>query len=218
MQGKLIAIVGAGPGVSAGVARKFGTEGFTVVLIARDPESLAERVSELKAVGVQAHPLVADVTDPESLAAAFATVESEFGTPDVLHYNAGAITIGTPMEVAASEVSRDFTVNVLGALECAQLVGPAMRKRGSGTLLFTGGMLGVNPVASRVSAAIGKAGLRNLVFALADELTPDGVTVGTVTIGGVVKAGTFFDPDAIADSFWDLHTGAATGEVQFVES
>ncbi|MDN5756901.1 MAG: SDR family NAD(P)-dependent oxidoreductase [Arthrobacter sp.] len=218
MQKKLIAIVGAGPGVSAGVARRFGAEGFAVVLLARSAEALDERVSELRAAGIEAHSLVADVTDPESLRRAFATLESEYGTPDVLHYNAGAITVGTPLEVAADDVSHDFAVNVLGALECAQLVAPAMRERGSGTLLFTGGMLGVNPVASRVSAAIGKAGLRNLVFTLADELAGTGVTVGTVTIGGVVKAGTFFDPDAIAGSFWDLHTGAATGEVQFVES
>ncbi|MGP5608372.1 SDR family oxidoreductase [Arthrobacter rhombi] len=218
MQKQLIAIVGAGSGVSAGVARKFGAEGFTVVLMARRAEALDERVAELKASGIQAHPLVADVTDPVSLAAAFATVEAEFGTPDVLHYNAGAITIGTPLEVSAAEVAGDFAVNVLGALECAHLVAPAMRERGAGTLLFTGGMLGVNPVASRVSAAIGKAGLRNLVFTLADELAADGITVGTVTIGGVVQAGTFFDPDAIAGSFWDLHTGAETGEIQFVES
>ncbi|MGP9837315.1 SDR family NAD(P)-dependent oxidoreductase [Arthrobacter sp. 179] len=218
MQKKLIAIVGAGPGVSAGVARRFGAEGFAVVLLARSAEALDERVSELRAAGIEAHSLVADVTDPESLRRAFATLESEYGTPDVLHYNAGAITVGTPLEVTASDVTHDFAVNVVGALECAQLVAPAMRERGSGTLLFTGGMLGVNPVASRVSAAIGKAGLRNLVFTLADELAGTGVTVGTVTIGGVVKAGTFFDPDAIAGSFWDLHTGAATGEVQFVES
>ncbi len=218
MKNQLIAIIGAGPGVSAGVARKFGTAGFTVVLFARRAEALDERVSELRAAGIEAHGLVADVTDPESLRQAFATLESEHGTPDVLHYNAGAITVGTPLEVAASDVSHDFAVNVVGALECAQLVAPAMRERGSGTLLFTGGMLGVNPVASRVSPSIGKAGLRNLVFTLADELAGTGVKVGTVTIGGVVKAGTFFDPEAIAGSFWDLHTGTASGEVQFVQS
>lgn len=218
MKNQLIAIVGAGSGVSAGVARKFGAEGFTVVLLARRAEELEERVEELRAAGIQAHRLVADVTDPQSLRSAFATLESEFGTPDVLHYNAGAVTIGTPLQVKATDVGHDFAVNVLGALECAQLVAPAMRERGSGTLLFTGGMLGVNPVASRVSPAIGKAGLRNLVFTLADELEGTGVRVGTVTIGGVVKAGTFFDPDAIAGSFWDLHTGDTTGEVQFVQS
>ena len=67
-------------------------------------------------------------------------------------------------------------------------------------------MLALNPVASRASASISKAGLRNLTFTLADELSPYDINVATVTIGGVVKAGTFFDPDLIAESYWELFT------------
>lgn len=76
-------------------------------------------------------------------------------------------------------------------------------------------MLALNPVVSRASAAISKAGLRNLTFTLAEELAPHGIHVGTVTIGGVVKAGTFFDPDAIAESFWNLHEKRDTNEILF---
>ncbi|GAB3120621.1 SDR family NAD(P)-dependent oxidoreductase [Glaciibacter psychrotolerans] len=146
---------------------------------------------------------------------AFARIESEFGTPDVLVYNAGAITISNPSELAVDDLLSDFTVNVAGALRCAQAVIPAMAERGSGSILFTGGMLALNPVASRALAAIGKAGLRNLAFTLADELAPQGITVGTVTIGGIVAAGSFFDPDLIAETYWDLHTGERQREVLY---
>lgn len=215
---KCVAIVGAGPGVSAGVARKFGANGFTVILLARNPESLELRVAELQEAGIEANGIVADVTDRQSLESAFDRIQEEHGVLDALVYNAGAITIDNPSVLDPTDLTKDFAVNVVGAMNSAQLVIPGMVARGAGTILFTGGMLAVNPVASRASAAISKAGLRNLTFTLAQELGDQGIRVGTVTIGGVVKAGTFFDPDLIAEAYWDLHTGKSTGEVQYVQA
>lgn len=76
-----------------------------------------------------------------------------------------------------------------------------MTERGSGSILFTEGMLALSPVASRASAVISKVRLRNLTFTLSDGLAPSGIKVGTVTIGGAVKSGPFFAPDLIAQSF-----------------
>ena len=217
MNKKSVAIMGAGPGVSAGVARKFGANGFAVILLARNPESLQLRVSELQNAGIEACGIVADASDEQSLQTAFARIHTEHGTLDALVYNAGANTIANPSALDAADLIRDFTVNVVGALRCAQLAAPAMVERGSGSILFTGGLLALKPVASRASASISKAGLRNLTFTLADELTGQGLKIGTVTIGGVVAAGTFFDPDLIAEAYWDLHTGKTTGEVLYVQ-
>ncbi|MEO7586840.1 MAG: SDR family NAD(P)-dependent oxidoreductase [Arachnia sp.] len=130
-------------------------------------------------------------------------------------YNAGANTISNPSTLDVDDLMDDFTVNVAGALRCAQAVIPAMTERGSGTILFTGGMLALKPVASRASAAIGKAGLRNLTFTLADEISPLGITVGIVTIGGVVATGGFYDPDLIAESYWRFFTGHEEREVLY---
>lgn len=208
-------IVGSGLGVSAGVARKFGTHGFSIALVARTRASLDTQVALLQGRGIEASGFVADVTETEELALAFAAIEAEMGSPAVLVYNAGANTVSEPSQLSSADLLRDFSVNVGGALDSARLVIPAMRERGSGTILFTGGMLGVNRVSSRASASIGKAGLRNLAFTLSGELGPQGLTVGTVTIGGVVEAGTYFDPDEIANAYWDLHIGSLHGEVQY---
>ncbi|WP_343317862.1 SDR family NAD(P)-dependent oxidoreductase [Arthrobacter sp. TMP15] len=218
MNNKYVAVVGAGPGVSAGVARKFGANGFTIILLARNPESLALRVSELQDAGIQAHGIVADVSDEQSLKSAFARIHSEHGTLDALVYNAGANTIANPSVLDPMDLTKDFSVNVVGALICAQLVAPAMIAHGSGSILFTGGLLALNPVASRASAAISKAGLRNLAFTLAEEFAKHGLKVGTVTIGGAVASGTFFDPDLIAEAYWDLHSGKAAGEILYMQS
>ncbi|MET4001842.1 NAD(P)-dependent dehydrogenase (short-subunit alcohol dehydrogenase family) [Arthrobacter sp. UYCu511] len=217
MNKKFVAIMGSGPGVSAGVARKFGANGFTVILLARNLQSLQLRVSELKNAGIEAHGIVADASDAQSLKTAFARIHAEHGILDALVYNAGANTIANPTVLDPSDLARDFSINVVGALSCAQLVAPSMIERGTGSILFTGGLLALNPVASRASASISKAGLRNLTFTLGDELATQGIRVGTVTIGGAVQPGTFFDPDLIAEAYWDLHTGKSTGEILYVK-
>ena len=52
---------------------------------------------------------------------------------------------------------------------------------------------------------VGKAAMRNYVLSLAKECQPLGIHVATVTICGMVKAGTPFDPDLIAAEFWRLY-------------
>lgn len=217
MHKQIIAIVGAGTGVSAGIARKFGHNGYIVVLLARRRAALEELVQALRGEGIEAHGIVADAVAAEAVEEGFARVQADFGTPDVMVYNAGANTVSNPSELAVEDLIGDFTVNVAGALRCVQAVVPAMTERGSGTILFTGGMLALNPVASRASASIAKAGLRNLAFTLADEVEPLGITVGIVTIGGVVSAGTFFDPDLIAEAYWRFIAGAQQREVLYTD-
>ncbi|MBC7938908.1 MAG: short-chain dehydrogenase, partial [Chitinophagaceae bacterium] len=81
----------------------------------------------------------------------------------------------------------------------------AMMARGSGTLLFTGGGYAFEPTPMLASVGAGKAALRNLTFSLFADLKERGIHAATVTIGGAVKAGTEFDPDAIAECYWQLH-------------
>ncbi len=218
MSKQTVVVVGAGSGVSAGVARKFGNEGFIVVLLARDEESLQVQVSKLREQSIEAHGIVADASVSDTLVSGFDRITSEFGTPDVLVYNAASNTISEPSTLDEKDLLSDFRVSVVGGLMCAQQVIPGMIERKSGTIIFTGGMLALNPVPSRASASISKAGLRNLSFTLADELASHGISVGTVTIGGAVQPGTFFDPDLIAASYWEIFTNGHTKEILYAQT
>ena len=60
---KLITIIGAGPGISQGIAEKFGNQGFKVALIARTESKLIEQVKQLENIGISATYAVADVAD-----------------------------------------------------------------------------------------------------------------------------------------------------------
>jgi len=94
---------------------------------------------------------------------------------------------------------------------------PAFIEQNKGTLLFTGGGFAVAPSAKYTSLSIGKAGIRALAFALAEELNPQGIHVGTVTIAGNVSPGTFFDPDLIAERYWELHTNKDLKEIVYAQ-
>jgi hypothetical protein len=57
-----------------------------------------------------------------------------------------------------------------------------------------------------MSLAIDKAGIRKLCFTLANALESDNIHVTTVTVCGTIQPGTLFDPDKIAEVYWQLHT------------
>lgn len=212
MSNKICVIAGAGPGLGLAIARRFGREAHHIVLLARREDALANYVKELKKEGMEASWFWTDFADTESIALAFEAIRQQVGQPTVLVYNAYQLTMGTPSELDLMQVTADFNVNVVGALACAQEVIPHMKKEKSGMILFTGGGMALNPYPRFASLAIGKAGLRNLTYSLASELEPYNIGVATVTISGFIQPGTRFDPDSIANSYWELHSQAVGGQ------
>jgi len=198
-------VIGVGPGVSAAVARRFGREGYQLGLVARRDQSLSKIAGELAGAGIKAKTFAGDAADNAGLDQTIRKAIAEIGSPRVLVYNAAAVTMKTPSQLSPDQLLRDFQVGVVGALTAIQAVLPAMRANKTGTILLTGGGFAFEPMPNLASLGIEKAGIRNLAFSLAKELAPEGIHVATITIGGVVKAGTPFDPDRIAEEYWKLH-------------
>jgi short-subunit dehydrogenase len=201
-----IAIVGVGPGIGESVARVFARNGFSLALLARSAPKLEALQSELRQEGFGVQVFPADASDTNSLKTALENMQASLGVPDVLVYNVMSKTAaGAPLGIDPEQAVHDFRGNVLGALTAAQVVAPGMMARGSGTILFTGGGLAVKPFKDYASLAMGKAGIRNLAFSLAQELQPAGIHVATVTVAGTVRPNSSFAPDTIAKHFWRLH-------------
>jgi NAD(P)-dependent dehydrogenase (short-subunit alcohol dehydrogenase family) len=197
-----VVVVGAGPGMGLAIARRFAAGGLRPVLIARDPAGVD--APDLDALG--AVRLAADAADEKSLRTAFAQVRDLLGDPSVLVFNPSLGIPGLPSEVPPADVARGLALGAVAAVTAAQEVLPAMRAAGRGTLLFTGSGIGLKPWAPGAALGMQKAALRNYVLALADEVGPLGIHAATVTIKGVVGAGPAFEPAALAEHFWALHT------------
>ncbi len=204
-QKPLLVIVGAGPGVAAGVAGKFGSEGFRIVLVARTERTLNDGLEELRGRNIESYGVTADASDPDSLIRAFERIRAEYGDPDVLVYNVANIVRGNALELSEEQLLQDLKGNVVGALTSAKQVIPSMIERKSGTLFFTGGTISLRPNPEYASLSMGKAAIRSLALSLAETLSPHGIYVGQVLIGGHVRKGTYYDPDRIAETFWDLY-------------
>ncbi len=194
-------MIGAGPGIGRAVAARFATEGMAIALIARSAATVRSVAATLSGGAL---PLTADVADDTALRAALDRAAAELGPPDVVVYNAGVIRLDGAGELSTPELLSTLAVNVAGLLTAAAHVAPGMAARGGGSVLATGGM--PEPVAERVSLSLGKAGLRTAVDLLDATYGPGGVHVASVTVGGPVAPGGDYDPDAIAEHYWRLHT------------
>ncbi len=197
-------IIGAGPGIGQAVARRFAREGMPITLIARSGRTLRSVAEAVAPHGVPVVTVEADSTDQDALDAALDKAVGEHGVPDVVVYNAAIIQADAPGELPVRAHMEAWAVNVVGALNAAAHVAPAMAARGDGTFLITGGM--PEPKPRYVSLSLGKAGVRTLVTLLDQEYGPSGVHVASVTVAGPVAPGTDFDPDDIAEHYWRLHT------------
>jgi NAD(P)-dependent dehydrogenase (short-subunit alcohol dehydrogenase family) len=186
--------------------------------MARDEDKLSEVRQEIEDEGGTAAAYATDATDPSSVEQAFSKLREELGDPEVLVYNAGAFQMGGILEVSPEQFDFCFKANCAGAFYVAQQVLPAMQEAGRGTVLLTGATASMRGSARFAALATGKFGLRALAQSMAREFGPQGVHVGHVVIDGQINTprvremspdrddSTMLSPDAIAETYWQLHT------------
>ncbi len=209
---KTAIIIGAGPGNGVEISKRFGKEGFQIVCAARTQDTLAAVVTELKEHGVEAVGVECDASRRTDIASLVEWTKEQYGQVDVLVYNASILHQSSVLDVSAEQITKEFEIDVLGALDAAQLVAPDMVERKDGAILITGGGAGIHAIKSLPGLSIGKAGVRQLTHMLHDTLKENNVYVGTVTIAGEVKRGTALDPANVAEAFYTLYSNRADVE------
>ncbi|MCF3134089.1 SDR family NAD(P)-dependent oxidoreductase [Streptomyces olivochromogenes] len=203
-----IAIVGAGPGLGAAVARRFGREGYDVALVARDRDRLEALAGELAAAGVTARGFAADVRDPSSLAAALGAAAKELGPVEVLQYSpVPQRDFMLPvLETTHTDLLGPVEFSVYGPVAAVQQVLPGMRALGRGTILLVNGGTAVVPHPERAGTSIAFAAESAYGHLLHDRLAPEGIHVAQLVIPGAIVPGhPRKDPAVLADTLWTLH-------------
>ncbi len=204
MSDKLCAIAGVGSGMGQAIARAFAREGYNLAMISRNPDNMEPYKKQVEEAGRQATLHRGDVTNRRSTGAVFEQIMEQAGVPDVAVYNVATMTMEKPSELTEQVMAETLPMNFYGALHTTAAVLPAMRKRGSGVLLYTCGGFAIEPNVERTSHSVGKAALRNWVYALHKELAPEGLLAAQVTITRPIEPGTTYDPDFIASLFVKL--------------
>ncbi|SOD85064.1 SDR family NAD(P)-dependent oxidoreductase [Streptomyces sp. Ag109_G2-15] len=203
-----MAIVGAGPGLGAAVARRFGREGYDVALVARDRERLQVLVGELADDGVVARGFAADVRRPEQLVAALKDAAGVLGTIEVLQYSPVPHRdfMRPVLETRHRDLLGPIEFSVYGPVAAVQQVLPGMRALGRGTILFVNGGTAAVPHPERAGTSIAFAAESAYGHLLHDRLAPEGIHVAQLVIPGAITPGHVRkDPAVLADTLWGMH-------------
>jgi NAD(P)-dependent dehydrogenase (short-subunit alcohol dehydrogenase family) len=209
----IVLITGVGPGAGTAIVRRFATEGFRVIALARS----LELISMLQRKLPDTHAAQCDVSNESQVRDTVADIRDRFGSPNVLIHNAAREGCGTFLEINTKTLDASFRVNVMGLLYLARELAPAMIKAAQGTILVTGNTSATRGKANLAGFAPTKAAQRILAESIARELGPRGIHVAYLLIDAVIDtpamrkrfpdaSRTFFvRPSAIADELWHLN-------------
>ena len=171
---RIVFVTGGNRGIGLSIARSFAAEGNLVIVSYRSggaPEGL---------VGVQM-----DVTDPESVKAAFAEIESLYGPVDVLIANAGITRDGLTMRMSDEDFTSVVETNLTGTFRTVQRAIAPMVKKRSGRVILIGSVVGLMGSAGQANYAATKSGLVGMARALAREYGSRGLTFNVIAPGFV---------------------------------
>jgi NAD(P)-dependent dehydrogenase (short-subunit alcohol dehydrogenase family) len=187
LDGKVAVVTGAASGIGQAAARAFGREGAIVGVLDRNAAGVDATVRE---IGASAFPLVTDVTDEASVAAAFDEVRRRHGRLDVLYTCAAVQLIGEDAPVHELDIDvwqRTHDVNLRGVfLSCKHGVRLMMESGDGGSIINAGSPTGITMCGAGWHAySSSKAGVMALTRIMAADYAPYGIRVNGIVPGSI---------------------------------
>jgi NAD(P)-dependent dehydrogenase (short-subunit alcohol dehydrogenase family) len=206
------AVIGAGPGNGASIARRFATAGQRVAVCARNLGALEELAADISGASAFAY----DASDTAAADTVFPRIRDSLGPVSTLVWNAGSAVFGNFETIDPADFQQAWEVNTRGLLLAARQVVPDMRTAGGGNIVVIGATASVKAGAAFAAFASAKAAQRSLAQSLARQLGPERIHVSYVIVDGVIDIPRmramltdrpddfFLDPDGIADNVFML--------------
>ena len=181
---KAALVTGGGGGIGSAIALRLAEEGAAVGVLDRRSGAAADVAARVEAAGGRALALAAEITDPDSVAAALAQMSDAIGAPDVLVNNAAWAAKGDLESTELADWQAELQIDLDGQFVCAKAVLPGMVARGAGAIVNIGSVNGLMALGNPAYSAA-KAGLLSLTQSLAVEYGPRGVRTNMVSPGTV---------------------------------
>lgn len=206
---KNLLIVGAGPGFGGCTARIFGSQGWTVHLLARSRKGLDDLTASLADKSVTANTYVGDVTQYSALRALVTEIDTEHPLDALIFQPRGSEEVVDVLDATIDNVRPNLDLLVLGAVAVGHALAPRMVERGRGSLVFVGGGSARTPLPIFGNLGMAMAGLRTYALTLNAALATHGVHSAFYTVAGMigdedrVQAGQL-DPRRLAERMYAL--------------
>ncbi len=188
--GKAAIVTGGGTGVGRATALELARRGCAVLInYSRSKEEAEQTAADVTALGVRGIAVQADVADDAACRAMVDTAVREFGRLDVLVNNAGTTSFIKHDDLESVDLSdwmRIYSVNVIGAFQCARAAKAALTASGNGEIVNVSSVAGLAGVGSSIPYCASKAALNNLTITLARVFAPD-VRVNAVAPGFITS-------------------------------
>ncbi|WP_027591285.1 3-oxoacyl-ACP reductase FabG [Pseudomonas sp. RL] len=183
LQGKIALVTGASRGIGQAIALELGRQGAVVVGTATSAAG-AERIAEtLKSNGIQGGGLVLDVGSDESVTAALAQIQEQYGQLAILVNNAGITRDNLMLRMKDDEWFDVINTNLNSLYRLSKAVLRGMTKARWGRIINVGSVVGAMGNAGQSNYAAAKAGVEGFSRALAREVGSRNITVNTVAPG-----------------------------------
>jgi short-subunit dehydrogenase len=191
LQGGTALVTGASGGLGTHIARRLAHEGMNVAVSGRREDALNRVAEELRALGVKAAAVPADLSDLTQTDGLIERTQQTLGPIDVLVNNAGLESIGSFTRYTRAELTEMVDVNLTAPLLLTHNLVPGMLERGRGHVVFISSVAGkIGPAYNEPYAAT-KAGLVGLTQSLRAEYLNAPVGFSVVCPGFIAGDGMY---------------------------
>lgn len=184
LSGRTAIVTGGSRGIGRAIGAALAAAGASVVLAARHAQDVEAAAAELRAGGLRAMGVAANVSRAEECEALVAAAEAAYGPADILVNNAATnVHFGPLLDADDGMWAKMFETNLLSAVRLCRLVAPSMRARKGGKIVNIASVAGISPGAGQGVYGALKAALIQLTRSLAQELGPDNIQVNAIAPG-----------------------------------
>lgn len=183
VNGKVALVTGASRGIGAAIADALAAEGATVIGTATSEGGAASISERMRGQGYSGKGMQLDVTSSESVAELLASVQAEFGAPQILVNNAGITKDNLLMRMSDEEWLDVVNTNLSAVYRMSKACLRGMMKARSGRIVNISSVVGAMGNAGQTNYAATKAGVMGFTRSLAREVGSRNITVNSVAPG-----------------------------------
>jgi 3-oxoacyl-[acyl-carrier protein] reductase len=189
LSGETALVTGASGGIGGAIARALHRQGAEVALAGTRAPALAALAQELGGeLGGRAHPLTADLSDPDAADRLLRDAEAAMGHIDILVNNAGITRDNLALRLKDEDWQAVIDINLTAAFRLTRAALRGMVRRRHGRIICITSVVGVTGNAGQANYAAAKAALIGMAKSLAAETASRGITVNCIAPGMITTA------------------------------
>jgi 3-oxoacyl-[acyl-carrier protein] reductase len=185
LKGKTALVTGAGGGLGTAIAKRFASEGASLLCTDREEKKAQATCAAILQSGGSAQVLRADVSDPSDCEAQVAETVRRFGRIDIAVNNAGVALHKLALDTTLQDWERVLRINLTGSFLTAQAAAREMVKQGGGRIIQLGSISGQRGNMGGVAYGASKAAVMHVCKVLSVELSDKGVMLNAIAPGPI---------------------------------